>query len=79
MDVKAQGLLHGAAWLRETHGEAALEKVLAACSRGVRERCATASVGNWIPQIEFVEFLTVADRAFGTVDGALAEAIGAAR
>lgn len=78
MDVKAQGLLHGAAWLRDTYGEAGLEKVLAACSADVRKRWATASAGSWIPQVELVEFLTVADRSLGAGDGTVAEAMGAA-
>jgi hypothetical protein len=78
VNVKAQGLLHGLAWIREKFGEAGVEKVLAACSPAVRDRCATAIALDWIPFAELVEFLTVADRQLGTGDGSVAEAIGAA-
>ena len=78
MNVKAQGLLNGAAWLREKFGEGGLERVLAACDPRVRQRCATAIALNWIPQEELGEFLAVADRELGTGDGKLAESIGAA-
>jgi hypothetical protein len=78
VNVKAQGLLHGAAWLREKFGEGGLEKVLAACGPSVRERCATAIAINWIAQTELAEFLRVADEQLGTGDGKIAEAIGAA-
>ncbi len=78
MNVKAQGLLHGVAWLREKYGNARAEQVLAECSAPVRERCANAIAINWIPVAELVEFLTVADRVLGKGDGKVAEAIGAA-
>ncbi len=78
MNVKAQGLLHGATWLRETFGEGGLQQVLAACSPHVRERATTANALNWIPQEELAEFLRIADRELGSGDGKLAEAIGAA-
>jgi hypothetical protein len=76
--VKAQGLLHGAAWLRETFGEGGLQTVLAECSPDVRERVSTAIALNWIPQAELAEFLRVADRTLGVGDGKIAESIGAA-
>jgi hypothetical protein len=78
VNVKAQGLLNAAAWVREKFGAVALERVLAACSPAVRERTATAIAINWIPMAEFVEMLTTADRMLGDGDGRLAEAIGAA-
>lgn len=78
MNVKAQGLLHGAAWVNERFGAARAEEVLAACTPAVRERCRTAIAINWIPLAELVEFLTVADRTLGTGDGKIAEAVGAA-
>jgi hypothetical protein len=76
--VKAQGLLHGAAWVREKYGEEGLERVLAECSPAVRERCATAIAINWIPRGELVEFLTRADEVLGKGDGKISEAMGAA-
>jgi hypothetical protein len=78
VNVKAQGLLHGAAWLREEFGEAGLERVLAACDARVRDRCARASALDWVPQAELAAFLATADRVLGTGDGKLAEALGAA-
>jgi predicted hydrocarbon binding protein len=78
VNVKAQGLLHGIAFVRERFGEQEAERVLAACSPAVRDRCATAIAINWIPLAELVEFLTVADRVLGAGDGKIAEAIGAA-
>jgi hypothetical protein len=78
VNVKAQGLLHGTAWLRETFGEGGLQKVLDACGPNVRERAKTAIGLNWIPQEELAEFLRVADRELVTGDGKIAEAIGAA-
>ncbi len=78
MNVKAQGLLHGADWLRETFGERGLEEVLGACTPRIRERCETAIAIDWIPQDELVELLTVADHKLGVGDGKIAEAIGAA-
>jgi hypothetical protein len=78
VNVKAQGLLNAAAWVREKFGPEALDRVLGACSPAVRERCATAIAINWIPLAEFVEALTVIDRELGVGDGKLAEAIGAA-
>ena len=78
MNVKAQGLLHGLAWVRETFGEAEAERLLAACSPAVRDRFATSIAADWIPFAELVEFLTVADRQLGSGDGRIAEAIGAA-
>ena len=76
--VKAQGLLHGAAWVRETHGESTLRNVLSSCSAAVRERCTIAEPTDWIPDNELAEFLGVADRALGRGDGRIAEELGAA-
>lgn len=78
MNVKAQALLNGAAWLRENHGEQALERVFSRCRPDVRERCATAIAINWHPLDELVEFLTTADQEVGRGDGKVAEAMGAA-
>lgn len=78
MNVKAQGLLNGAAWIRERFGDDALARVLGECSSEVRERCATAIAINWHPREELHEFLTAADRVLGKGDGRVAEAIGAA-
>ena len=78
MNVKAQGLLNGAAWIREKYGEEALARVLAACSEAVRERCATAIAINWHPREELDEFMSAAERVLGNGDGAIAEAMGAA-
>ena len=49
VNVKAQALLNGAAWVREKHGAPAFERVLALCRPEVRERCATAIAINWHP------------------------------
>ncbi|HEY8039749.1 MAG TPA: hypothetical protein VIF15_08155 [Polyangiaceae bacterium] len=78
MNVKAQALLNAARWVRDKHGDEALERVLASCSPAVRERCTSAIAINWHPLEELVEFLTVADGALGEGDGKLAEAAGAA-
>ena len=78
MNVKAQGLLHGAAWLREKFGESGARAGALRVQPGVRARCATAIAINWIPQEELAEFLTVADRELGVGDGRIAEAMGAA-
>ena len=52
--------------LRETFGaHGGLERVLAACTPRMRERCATAIGLNWIPQDELAEFLGAADRELG--------------
>jgi hypothetical protein len=76
--VKAQGLLHGAAWIRETYGDEALAGVLARCSDAVRDHCATAIAINWIPREELEELLERADETLGKGDGKIAEAMGAA-
>jgi hypothetical protein len=76
--VKAQGLLHGADWVKEHYGDEGLARVLDACSPVVRERCATAIAINWIPRDELVEFLTRADQTLGRGDGKIAEAMGGA-
>jgi hypothetical protein len=78
VNVKAQGLLHGADWLRLEYGEKGLEAVLARCGPQIRERCESAIAINWIPQEELAEFLTVADRELGAGDGKIAEALGSA-
>ena len=80
MNVKAQGLLNGAAFVRERFGADGLERVLAACrpELRVRERLATSNAIHWIPQAELGELLGAADRVLGIGDGKMAEAIGAA-
>jgi predicted hydrocarbon binding protein len=77
VNVKAQGLLNGAAYVREKHGEEALARVLAACSPAVRDHVATSIAISWIPYEELAELLGAADRTLGKGDGKLAEAIGA--
>ncbi len=77
MNVKAQGLLNAAVWVRDKFGADALERVFRACSPAVRERCTTAIAINWIPLNEFIEALTVIDRELGAGDGKVAESIGA--
>ncbi len=71
-------MLNAAKWIEERHGRASLEQVLAGCSPAVRDRVATEIAVNWHPQEEFCEFLDVAERAVGTGDGRLSEAVGAA-
>jgi hypothetical protein len=78
VNVKAQAILHGAAWVREKYGAQGLESVVAACSPAVRERCNSAIAINWHPHEELAEFLSATDRLFGHGDGHVAEAIGAA-
>jgi predicted hydrocarbon binding protein len=78
MNVKAQALLHAAAWIRETYGAETLDAVLATCSHGVRERVATGNPIDWHPARELDEILTAIDRVLGRGDGALAEEAGAA-
>jgi hypothetical protein len=78
VNVKAQALLNGAAWVRDKHGEEALESVFSRCRPEVRERCTTAIAINWHPLEELVEFLEIVDQQLGRGDGKVAEAMGAA-
>jgi hypothetical protein len=78
VNVKAQGLLNGAAWLRQKYGDAGFDRVFAACSAPVQRSCREAAALDWVPQEELAEFLAVADRELGSGDGAIAEAMGAA-
>jgi hypothetical protein len=78
VNVKAQAMLHGAAWVRERFGDEALERVLSACGPAVRERVSTGHAIAWHPVGELDEFLVKLDRTLGTGDGKLAEAAGAA-
>jgi predicted hydrocarbon binding protein len=78
VNVKAQALLHGAAWVRERFGEPALEQVLSACDPAVRERVMTGHAIAWHPVAELDAFLNALDRTLGRGDGKLAEAAGAA-
>jgi hypothetical protein len=77
VNVKAQAMLNGVAWVREKYGARGLESVLSACSPAVRERCGSAIAINWHPHEELAELLAAADRIFGHGDGKVAEAIGA--
>jgi hypothetical protein len=78
VNVKAQALLNGAAWVRERFGDAELDRVLSVCSPAVQERVATGNAIAWHPVAELDEFLTAVDRTLGRGDGKLAEAAGAA-
>jgi hypothetical protein len=78
MNVKAQGLINGAKWIEQTHGQPALAAVLRACSAAVRDRYISATAMVWHPLGELLEFVSVADRLLGRGDGAIAEEIGAA-
>jgi len=78
MNVKAQAMLNGAAWVRERFGDDALRRVLAACGPAVRERVSIGNAIDWHPVDELDEFLTVIDRELGRGDGRIAEAAGAA-
>jgi hypothetical protein len=78
VNVKAQGLLNGAAFVRDRFGPEGLERVLAACSPSVRDRIGTSVAINWMPDRELGEFLAAADKVLGIGDGKMAEAIGAA-
>lgn len=76
MNVKAQGLLNAARWVRETYGEHALADILAQCSEPVRERVRSGIAINWNPIEEYVEFLGAAERLLGRNDGRIAEQAG---
>jgi hypothetical protein len=78
MNVKAQGLINGAKWIEQAHGQPALAAVLRACSTAVRDRYISATAMAWHPLGELLEFVGVADRLLGKGDGAIAEEIGAA-
>jgi hypothetical protein len=78
MNVKAQGLLNAAHWVRETYGDQALDDVLAQCSESVCMRVGSAIAINWHPLDELVEFLDAAERLLGRSDGRLAEQVGSA-
>ncbi len=78
MNVKAQGLLNAALFVREKFGASALERVLARCSPSTREHALHAIAINWVPFEELADLLRVIDRELGSGDGKLAESIGAA-
>ena len=78
MNIKAQGLLNGAAWIEETFGRDALADVLQTCQPETRERYMTATAIEWHPVEELVDFLEQAERRFGSGDGLIARELGAA-
>ena len=78
MQIKAQGLINGAAWVLETHGSAVLSEILAGCSAGIRERYMTGIAIEWHDGAEFEEFLREAERCLGGPAGLVAREIGAA-
>jgi hypothetical protein len=78
VNVKAQGLLNAALFVRERFGESALDRVLAKCTPSTREHALQAIAINWVPFEELAEILRVVDQELGAGDGNLAEAIGAA-
>lgn len=78
MQIKAQGLLNGAEWVLETHGQAALASVLGLCGPVVRERYMTAIAIEWHDGAELEEFLHAAEQELGGMPGSVARAIGAA-
>jgi len=78
VNVKAQAILNGAAWVRERFGEPALAQVLAVCDPAVRERVMTGNAIAWHPVAELDQFLNALVRTLGHGDGKLAEASGAA-
>ncbi|MEM6954371.1 MAG: hypothetical protein AAF411_25335 [Myxococcota bacterium] len=78
MNIKAQGLLNAAAWIRQTRGEAALQEVLERCPPAVRARHAEALPLEWHPAEEFETFLQAAESALGGMHGELAKELGAA-
>src|SRR6185312_13952456 len=63
-------------WIEATHGRAALDEVLAACSAPVRARCASVLAIEWVPVAEVVDFVGTADRILSTGTGKLAETAG---
>jgi hypothetical protein len=77
VNVKAQGLLNAAVFVRTTHGDDALERIFRSCSPRIRERCTSAIAINWAPVEEFAEMLAACDRELGTGSGKVAEEIGA--
>ncbi len=78
MQVKAQGLLNAGKFVEQKFGPDALKTVLAQCSPGVRQTYESAIAINWHPAEELYEFVRCAEAKFGSPDGALAQAIGAA-
>ena len=78
MKIKAQGLLNGATWILERHGEAALASVLSMAGSEVRERYMTAIAIEWHDAAELELFLKAAESVLGGSEGAVAKRIGAA-
>jgi hypothetical protein len=78
LQVKAQGLLNSIRWIEDQYGRETRDRVVAACSPGVQERCATAIAINWHPMAELVEMLERAEEHLGNGDGRIAERMGAA-
>jgi hypothetical protein len=75
--VKAQGLIHAAQWLEQTHGREAVGQVLSGCSREVNVRYMSAIAIEWHPFDEFMEFLEQTEAAVGFGSGQTARDSGA--
>jgi hypothetical protein len=75
--VKAQGLIHAAQWLEQTHGREAVAEVLSRCSRPVNERYMSAIAIEWHPFEEFMEFLEQTEAVVGFGSGKTARDSGA--
>ena len=78
MQIKAQALINGTAWVLKTHGEQALSRILANCSPAVRERYMTAIAIEWHEGSELEEFLQATERFLSAPTGSVAREIGAA-
>lgn len=77
MLVKAQALIHAAAWLEETHGREAVSRALSACSRAVNDRYVSAISIEWHPVEELYEWLEAVEQTTGRGDGKTAYESGA--
>jgi hypothetical protein len=78
LNVKAQGVLNAARWIREQRGPEVLAEVLAQCSARTRATVDAGIAINWHPMEELVELLEAAERRIGTGDGEVSREIGAA-
>jgi hypothetical protein len=77
LKVKAQAMIHAAAWLEETHGREAVARALSLCSRDVNERYMSAITIEWHPIAEFYEMLEAIEQTVGAGDGRTAFESGA--
>ncbi len=76
MQVKLMNLLRAAEHVRETYGDAELQRVVRACPPSVGHRLKTGIGVEWHPHAEAMAFYEAAEKIIGCGDGRLARACG---